>query len=251
MGLWKVEVRDMYTDKSKSTCLAFIDIPNYDEAMQIRDNVDIEWTYNGKIDAKRYESCIYPSTPGAPEMWFYFKPKLGEKTPIISRSDYTLDECLQYRNPMTRGMSMASKPNHGYYTIKPRLMKGASPRQSHKGQDGLDRPFGSVHTNDYNIHGRNTSGVIKDHNFNDNAHKVEGSNLTETVLSPKEYHGRTGDHRGYMDREFASKDLIRKPETKEYTKIRHDLRKSRRVENRNTPRGKYQQIENKMQPQPE
>ena len=42
MGLWKVEVRDMYTDKSKSTCLAFIDIPNYDEAMQIRDNVDVQ-----------------------------------------------------------------------------------------------------------------------------------------------------------------------------------------------------------------
>ena len=67
MGLWKVEVRDMKTDKTKSTCLAFIDIPDYNEAMLIRDNLDVEWTYNGKIDAIRYETCIYPSTKGAPE----------------------------------------------------------------------------------------------------------------------------------------------------------------------------------------
>jgi len=130
-------------------------------------------------------------------------------------------------------------------------MKGGSPRQSHKGQDDIDRPFGSVHTNDWNIHKRSTSGVIKNHHYSQNAHKVEGSSLTEQVLNPKEKYGRQADHKGYMDREFASKDLIGRPETKEYTKIRHDLRKSRRVENRITPRGKYQQIENQLNPQPE
>ena len=134
--LWKVEIRDMYTDKSKSTCLAFIDVPSYDEAMQIKDNLDIEWTFNGKIDAKRYESTIYPSTAGAPEMWFYWKPKLGEKTPIVSRKDHTLEECLRYRNPMTGGQSMAGIPNHGYFTIQPRLMKGYE-QGSHREQDDL------------------------------------------------------------------------------------------------------------------
>ena len=140
--LWKVEVRDLLTDKSKSTCLAFVDVPSYREAMAIRENLQVEWDFNGKIDAKRYETTIYPTLPEAPEMWFYMKPKLGEKTPIISRNANTLEECLSYRNPMTAGQAMAGKPNHGYFVLKPRLMKGIV--RSHKETDGLDRPFGSV-----------------------------------------------------------------------------------------------------------
>lgn len=140
--LWKVEVRDLYTDKSKSTCLAFIDVPSYKEAMDIRENLQVEWDFNGKIDAKRYETTIYPSTPNAPEMWFYMKPKLGEKTPLISRKSNSLEECLAYRNPMTRGQAMAGRPNHGFFVLKPRLMKGIV--KSHKESDGLDRPFGTV-----------------------------------------------------------------------------------------------------------
>ena len=84
--LWKVEVRDLNTDKTKSTCLAFIDIPSYVEAYEIRENLMVEWDFNGKIDAKRYDTTIYPqSALGCPEMWFYTKMKLGEKTPILSR----------------------------------------------------------------------------------------------------------------------------------------------------------------------
>ena len=148
--LWKVEVRDMYTDKTKSTCLAFIDIPSYVEAYEIRENCQVEWDYNGKIDAKRYETIIYPqAAEDAPEMWFYCKMMLGEKTPMLSRKDNTLEQCLAYRNPMTRGQAMAGRPNHGFYVHKPRLMKGII--SSHKETDGLDRPFGSVFHSEVNF----------------------------------------------------------------------------------------------------
>lgn len=170
MSLWKVEIRDLYTDKSKSTCIACIDIPNYDEAMQIRDNFMCEWDFNGKIDAKRYETVINPSLPGAPEMWFYFKPKLGEKTPIISRNDFTLEQVLSYRNPMTGGMAHSGKPNHGYYVLKPRLMS-AMTTKSYQEQDSLSRPFGSVlHTeynHNYKIGRMGASGTWTDHNIED------------------------------------------------------------------------------------
>ncbi len=147
--LWKVEVRDLQTDKSKSTCLAFVDVPSYREAMAIKENLQVEWDFNGKIDAKRYETTIYPSIEEAPEMWFYMKPKLGEKTPIISRKVNTLEQCLAYRNPMTAGQAMAGKPNHGYFVLKPRLMKGIV--RSGKESDGLDRPFGSVFHSEVNF----------------------------------------------------------------------------------------------------
>lgn len=241
--MWKVEIRDMYTDKSKSTCLAVIDIPSYDEAMQIRDNLDIEWTFNGKIDAKRFESCIYPSTEGAPEMWFYWKPKLGEKTPMISRKEFSLDEVLSYRNPMTGGSAKAGKPNHGYYVIQPRLMK-AYPAGSHREQNELTRPFGNLDINTGN-RGNKDKAPFRD---GDMAPQEHGESLTLETLSKRgtQNWGEKSDDRhrhtekGYVDREMIQKDL-EGPATKEWSKIQEERRRSKRVGNRVTVRGRRQE----------
>jgi hypothetical protein len=199
--VWKVEVRDAQSDKTKSTCLAFIDVPSYREAMQIRENLQVEWDFNGKIDAKRYDTLINPSLDNAPEMWFYMKPKLGEKTPIISRKDNTLEQCLSYRNPMTKGQAVAGRPNHGFFVLKPRLMKGIV--RSHKETDGLDRPFGSVFHSEGNFKDKHK----KVHGRGGDTDRTEFSSWDNNTGTTRQENPHYNHEYGSVDNEFIKKSL--------------------------------------------